>query len=265
MNWWTAALSHRGAARPSNEDAVCIDHHILPSNTAVPNQFAHRENRHFAMIADGMGGHAAGEVASRLAIEEVLVLADKIFEEVECAAVLQSVNEAIYARMKEDDALEGMGTTIVGVALTRERILTFNVGDSRCYLCDPVGLIQLSSDDSPRGSVSISAQGRSHVLTQALGGFQSRRTIKPHISLAPPLRPNERLILCSDGLTDMLDELRIAEIVQRTSDLVACVKRLNEEAMINGGKDNISIILIGCGTTHIAMGATIHSNQDQTT
>lgn len=97
-----------------------------------------------------------------------------------------------------------MGTTLIGAVLSADRLITFNVGDSRCYLFSAGQLIQLSYDDVPVGQSNQLAAHRSHALSQALGGSSLPIAVEPHISIDPPLGSGETLLLCSDGLTDMV-------------------------------------------------------------
>ncbi|WP_029583168.1 PP2C family serine/threonine-protein phosphatase [Bradyrhizobium sp. URHD0069] len=106
--------------------------------------------------------------------------------------------------MHEHEEALGMGTTLIGAVLSADRLITFNVGDSRCYLFSAGQLIQLSYDDVPVGQSNQLAAHRSHALSQALGGSSLPIAVEPHISIDPPLGSGETLLLCSDGLTDMV-------------------------------------------------------------
>jgi serine/threonine protein phosphatase PrpC len=135
--------------------------------------------------------------------------------------------------MEADRRLLGMGTTVVGVALAA-RVVWFNVGDSRLYRVAG-GLTQLSSDDVPPGP-------RDGTITQTLGGlWPPGEAIAPHVG-AEPLAAPARYLLCSDGLTDMLDDAEIAACLGCTD--ADAVMRLFEAAMRAGGRDNISIVLV---------------------
>jgi protein phosphatase len=95
-----------------------------------------------------------------------------------------------------------MGTTLVGAFVTPKALLTFNIGDSRCYLFSASQLIQLSHDDVADERINHSGQRRSHAITQALGGSSFPIAVEPHINVDAPLGADETLLLCSDGLTD---------------------------------------------------------------
>jgi serine/threonine protein phosphatase PrpC len=150
-------------------------------------------------------------------------------------AALQDINVALYRAMAADRSLLGMGTTVVGVALS-PRLVRFNVGDSRLYRVGRGGgLTQLSIDDTPPGP-------RDGTITQTLGGlWPPGELIAPHVgddALAVPAR----YLLCSDGLTDMLDDADIAPCLALPD--ADAVMQLFERAMRAGGVDNIAIVLV---------------------
>ena len=144
--------------------------------------------------------------------------------------------------MQATPGATGMGTTIVGITLTNHCLLVFNVGDSRAYLHSPSSLIQLSVDDVPPITIGASRRRTSHAITQALGGGDRRTPVKPLISMMPNLARRETILLCSDGLTDMLDDNAICDVLDQYDDLYASVNELNRLAMRAGGRDNISIV-----------------------
>ena len=162
-----------------------------------------------AVVADGMGGHAAGEVASRMAVERLARDAHRAVDEAGLTELLLDANAELFAAMHRQPACRGMGTTVAGIAVGPERVIAFNVGDSRVYRIDGEGLEQLSTDDTPGPKL---ADGRtaamtSNLITQTLGGDYDEAEITPHLLSLPPAA-RERYLLCSDGLSDLLTPRR---------------------------------------------------------
>jgi protein phosphatase len=228
-----ASATHVGCVRSLNQDAVL----------AGPSVFA---------VADGMGGHAAGEVASAIAIAHLAQLPAACLES-DVLAALSDANSRIRAEGYPGSGREGMGTTVAGLALAREdgidRVLVFNVGDSRTYQFDQSGLRQVSTDHSlvaemvSAGELTA-ADARTHsarnVVTRALG-------IDVDVDVDRwwlPTRPHDRFLLCSDGLTNEVDEEEIADVMQREAEPQAVVDALLRLALDAGARDNVSVVLV---------------------
>ena len=231
MKYIWAAASHQGMARKNNEDA------IYPESSGESN------GPTVLMVADGMGGHIAGEVASRLAVNTAassdLSPADRV------AAANRSIREEV-ARQPD---LEGMATTMTLVLLAPEGVARFgHIGDSRAYLFRDGGLRQLTLDHTvvaeyvAAGTLApdeAADHPHSHMLTRCLG--LTRFVNVDEIDVY--LEPDDRLLLCSDGLTLMLDDDEIAKKLEIESADEA-VWSLIEAANQAGGNDNISVILV---------------------
>ncbi len=231
MKYIWAAASHQGMARKNNEDA------IYPESSGESN------GPTVLMVADGMGGHIAGEVASRLAVNTAassdLSPADRV------AAANRSIREEV-ARQPD---LEGMATTMTLVLLAPEGVARFgHVGDSRAYLFRDGGLRQLTLDHTvvaeyvAAGTLApdeAADHPHSHMLTRCLG--LTRFVNVDEIDVY--LEPDDRLLLCSDGLTLMLDDDEIAKKLEIES-ADESVWSLIEAANQAGGNDNISVILV---------------------
>jgi serine/threonine protein phosphatase PrpC len=144
------------------------------------------------------------------------------------ATVILSADTALYLAMEQDRRLEGMGTTIAGIVVRGEEILAFNVGDSRIYHLSSDALTQLSVDD---------VVGRNR-LTQCLGGSQAQVELSPHV-VRFPFRAADTLLLCSDGLTDMLSNQVISALLHSSDPAAALVTA----ALDAGGHDNVSVIV----------------------
>jgi len=227
-------LSHVGLRRQLNEDTYYGDGELG-----------------LWLVADGMGGHACGEVASALAREAI------VREVRGGAALAQAVRtadeEIIRISRRRNDSLP-MGTTVVAARVQGNRFEVAWVGDSRAYLWREGKLAQLSQDHSyvqdliAQGSLTAE-QARSHphrnVVTQALGV-----TDPAHLNVATmtgELRPGMQLLLCSDGLTEEVDDAGLAAtLAQSDCSAQECVDTLVAAALDGGGSDNITAILIRC-------------------
>lgn len=235
-----AALTHRGAVRDHNEDTVAVGATVLTGDLAEPFVARLEGTRHVVLVADGMGGHSLGELASRSAVE-ALISAEALGDEAACRSALAAANDHIYDLMRRRPEAFGMGTTIVGAVVSGEHILLFNVGDSRAYVYAGE-LVQLSHDDVPWGGAGRGR--RSHLLTQCLGGHPSPVPIEPHVVDLPALSAGETLLLCSDGMTDMADDDEIAEVLEATPDPAQAVRALFDLAIAGGGSDNVSLVVV---------------------
>ena len=243
-SWAISAFTHRGRMRPYNEDAIAIGNRIFTGDMAAPVAIASPNDCCLLMIADGMGGHAHGAMASRAVLDYLVAAIDRLSNPASCAEVVEEANRHLLELMHERPEALGMGTTLVGAVLTANQLVTFNVGDSRCYLFSAGQLVQLSHDDVPEGGSNHSGPRRSHALTQALGGSSFPVAIEPHISADSPLAPGETLLLCSDGLTDMVTDQIISDTLRTTKTPLRSARKLAAEAFSAGARDNISLIVV---------------------
>jgi protein phosphatase len=237
IHYAAAAATDRGRKRPSNEDAFGIS---VADGVYV--------------VCDGMGGAAAGEIASSIAVDEVLrLLRGRIAEgaalplaaeEAVCAA-----NEAIFSRAQRDVKLNGMGTTLVSLVTEERRAWVLNVGDSRCYRLRNRRLQQLTLDHSlveeqvRQGRMTSAEARRSplrNVITRALG-TESRVTPDVFELIA---EPGDLFLLCSDGLTHELADAQIESLLDADLPLGELCGRLVEAAKKAGGHDNITCLLV---------------------
>ena len=232
------AFTHQGRVREDNQDSITVGGWV--SDVAMTGL---RRSRHpldaplICAVADGMGGHAAGEVASRYAIKRLAAQSWAGAEAGMVADVLAGINAELYQAMAGERSLLGMGTTAVGLLLSAGGLLWFNVGDSRLYRYRDAALRQISVDDVPAGP-------RRGTITQALGGSRVLTPVAPHVGTQALSVPS-RWLLCSDGLTDMLTESEIAPAMALDDE--AAAGRLFETAMAAGGHDNISFIIVSVG------------------
>lgn len=223
----------------SRTDVGCIREHNEDSLVVAPPLFA---------VADGMGGHAAGEVASEIAVQVVSELAPTTPDSQALGAAVEAANEAIIQAAFEGRGREGMGTTMTAALLEGERLVIAQVGDSRAYLLHQGGLQQLTRDHSLMADMIEAGQltpeeARVHpqrsVITRALGSAPHTRPDLYEINV----EAGDRLLLCSDGLTTMLHDSEIEAIMSRTWDPQHCAAQLVGEAVAAGGYDNVTVVV----------------------
>ncbi len=204
------------------------------------------------LVADGMGGHNAGDYASRVTVETMVEkiadsaeeVPERIFEE-----AIVSANTLVRSRAKEVPELEGMGTTVVAATFRGDVLSVANVGDSRLYVVSGRKIQQITKDHSwvaemvQRGGLK-SDEARNHpkknIITRAIGAEDSVKvdffTVR--------LKEGDKILMCTDGLTNMLEDEEIRMILEGARDLVEQAGELVKAANENGGRDNISVILI---------------------
>lgn len=190
-------------------------------------------------VADGLGGHVGGDVASRTALQAVdrVVTAARLDEDDTAellVGALREANREVLGEAREDPSLKGMGTTVVLAHLAADgRALTVaHVGDSRAYALRDTGLSRLTQDHVRGGLL-----GRT--LTQAVG---TGPDLRPGVTQTS-LDPGDRLLLCTDGLTDMLEEATIADLLAAEDDEAATCGSLVDAALSRGGVDNVTVIV----------------------
>jgi protein phosphatase len=251
-----------GLVRPQNEDTFMIADLSSGqlSNPCIGTDFSISSNGVLLLVCDGMGGHAAGEIAARIAaqaIKQVLVDEGSTVTEHPAESMKHAVLDANQAVLDEADANpeeRGMGTTCTAAIILPGRLVIGQVGDSRAYLLRDGHLRALTRDQSLasqlfEAGVLDSEQARTsphrNVLLQALGG---RTPLEPAITEVD-LRAGDRLLLCSDGLHGPVTNERIAEIVGTTRDLTTAAKALIAEALRAGGPDNVTVLVADCSPT----------------
>lgn len=237
-----AALTNVGLVRKINEDAVLIGADLISEGEFGPERFTLPSRMGLLIVADGMGGHRNGALASRTALSAILQMSPSGTELWRWENAMHFANDAIYDAMDRTPSSRGMGTTIAGVAVGEDEIVYFNVGDSRVYRHSRGELIRLSRDDVPLGTGPRTSR-LSHQITQSLGGRTAKTTIRPHVGTTSTLDADDALLICSDGLTDMVPEQLVSSTIAEEQDLERCVRRLLRLALDAGGRDNISIIV----------------------
>ncbi len=210
---------------------------------ALPNLF---------MVADGMGGHNAGEYASEFAIRLVLdeIRTHKIADPVE--AMRQAIalaNKALFHRAASDPAKEGMGTTFVAATIIDGKLYVANVGDSRLYVVYPGNLMQVTLDHS-----FVEEMVRNGIITRSEALLRKdRNKITRAVGVIEQVEPDffevelnkgAKVLLCTDGLTNMVDNEKILAVLNGGGDVEEKTTKLVEAANLNGGRDNISVIVV---------------------
>lgn len=236
------AFTHVGAVRARNEDTIAVDDWVTSQSMDRPTALQRLAlTPMVCLVADGLGGHAGGDVASRFVAECLAERAAEAADAASLAGLLRAVDQALFAMMRERPALRGMGSTVAGLHVAPAGLIVFNVGDSRVYRIERTGLSQLSTDDTPGRKLADgrTAAHTTALLTQSLGGWHEPDGITPHVLAEPILG---RYLICSDGLTDRLDVEAIAAHIG--DDDAASVAALFAAAMAAGGDDNVSILLV---------------------
>mgnify|MGYP000657203197 CR=1 FL=1 len=248
----TSARSAIGLVRQGNEDSAFASAQLIA-------------------VADGMGGHAAGEVASRIAVQVLQKLAPTLSaEDIDEDSVedllmhsLHSIDAEIAAVTDEDVEKRGMGTTLTALLIRDTRIALLHVGDSRCYRLRGNTLEQLSNDHTviqellDQGAIS-EAEAAEHpqrsMLTQALRGDGD---VTPVLQMYE-IKKDDRYLLCSDGLSGVLTDKEIKAGLKK-SDKDEAIKFLNDATYINGAPDNVTILIADISdkstTSSILLGA----------
>ena len=215
------------------------------------------ENEGFALVCDGMGGANGGAVASRIAVSLIAERILSSFRQDMTAASLENVLESavaaanieIFDRGAADLSLRGMGTTLVGAVIHGGEAHVVHVGDSRAYLYRDGTLCQLTSDHSyvqdmvDQGKMTpeqARSDPRKHIITRALGVDES---VQMDLDTVPFSEPGELLLLCSDGLTNMVETDEIQHLIE-TTPFVQLPETLVQAAISHGGADNITVVAV---------------------
>ena len=235
----TFSITDVGQLRDMNQD-YCYTSENPVGN--LPNLF---------IVADGMGGHNAGDYASKYTVEQIVDIVSKsqstdpgkiIAEAIACA------NEMLLARANEDDARRGMGTTVVVLTVTGNKLVIANVGDSRLYIVNDT-IRQITKDHSyvqemvrlgEMDEETAKAHPDKNIITRAIG-VGKEVTVD---FFEEEVKTGDVILMCSDGLTNMVEDDAIRNIIKGQRDIAEKAEKLVETANRNGGKDNITVIVI---------------------
>jgi len=238
MQYW--GITDRGAVRSQNQDAFAF--RVLD------------DGRILAVVCDGMGGARAGNIASAMTVE----LFPDAFSHIDGddvhrmgQAAIQA-NDQVFQRAITDDDCAGMGTTLVAALVGTGHALLLNVGDSRAYRINEGGIRQVTRDhsvveDMVKSGRLTREEARNHprknLITRALGCEPQLRADLFHEDTSP----NDWLLLCSDGLSNLVTEQEMLYEVIHGGDADTCCQRLLEIAMHRGAPDNVTVVLVRCG------------------
>lgn len=234
-----------GCVREANEDS---GRHVRPNDPETQSR-----KGTLTIVADGMGGHASGEVASQMAVE----LISKIYysdDERDAPEALkkaiEQANAEIFVTSMSDEKYFGMGTTIIALVLKNDKAFAAHVGDSRLYRLRGNRMELLTIDHSQvmelvkRGIISFE-EARNHddknVILRAVG---TQPKVEVEMSKVFAVKPEDQFLLCSDGLCDMLEDEEIRRIWVGATDVTAACEQLIEKAKKRGGKDNITVGIV---------------------
>ena len=235
----------KGCVRETNEDSGLM---IRPNDPALL-----RERGVLVVVADGMGGHSSGEVASRMAVELVSSLyyqADGDAQQALGGAVA-AANRQIHAASEDGEDHQGMGTTCTALALRGGAVFAAHVGDSRLYMLRDGHIYQLTEDDSHvmelvRQGLISKEEARTHedknVILRALG---TSPEVEVSVVSAFEARAGDFYLVCSDGLHDLVRDEEIARVVAGAADVHAAAEQLVALAKERGGHDNITVGIVG--------------------
>jgi PPM family protein phosphatase len=262
------AVTHRGKVRPRNEDHFLVSQLSRKQKVLLTNvpddQFPEfvGDDAYSMIVADGMGGMAAGEVASRMAITTGLHLfhkspkwgfkinkreARELFERVN--GYLREIDLVLTQRSEEDRKLFGMGTTLTAAYSIGVDLFIIHLGDSRAYLYRGGDLIQLTKDHTVAQAMAdagyiapeeVRYHNKRNVLTNFLGGHGGK--VKADIRWLR-LKDADRLLLCSDGLNDMVDDESIVRVMGVHDQPAGAAQSLLDLALDRGGRDNVTVIV----------------------
>ncbi len=243
-----AAMSHIGLVRQMNQDSFGLWHD-------------RKDPWHLTVIADGMGGASAGEVASKLATETVLdQLADKVKQshidpEQELLAAVQEANRKIWEAAQSSEDYAGMGTTLVAALASQDAVTIVHIGDSRAYLFHAGELQQATQDHSlvaelvRRGQLSEEealTHPQRNIVTRSLGTASDSEPEIHSFSWGP----GDILLLCTDGLSNLLHSHELQDLlgplvgVDSETEVEECAKRMVDLALERGGPDNITLAIV---------------------
>jgi len=260
-------LSHPGRVRANNEDVFVAGELVRTfvvrhTNIPQPQAAVGSHRAHVFLVADGVGGNRAGEVASRLGattVEEYLLNTLRRFTNLSAGDEQMALRELQTALLQADARLfaesarhpewSGMGTTLTMAFAVNGRLFVAHAGDSRCYLSNAGALRQLTQDHTVaaelarRGILSQSERDQHawrHVITNLIGGREPGVQVEVH---QLDLHPGDVLLLCTDGLTEMMHDEAITSILEESQEPEIACQRLIDEANRLGGRDNVTVIV----------------------
>ena len=257
------ALSHPGLVRDKNEDHfLVVERHRSRSVlfTNLPEGYLRLADdvAYTLTVTDGVGGAACGELASMLALRSAWdqapgaikwswIITDREIEDLreQVGLVFQRINQALFKHIEEEPACAGMATTLTGAYTVGPEAFVAHVGDSRAYLFHDGKLTQLTRDHTLAqqfldAGLPVASRSWYHVLTNYLGGAEPAAEVDFHHFR---LGDGDQLLLCTDGLTDLVRNEEVADILGRHTHPQETAQALVDLALARGGKDNVTVVL----------------------
>lgn len=244
-----------GRVRNNNEDNFYVNGIYKTDteqlNKAVQNTNSDKSNLY--AVCDGMGGEEFGEKASLIGVSTLAEYQGKNFNDL-LNDYVKKANKKICDLINENNGMRS-GTTFAALNIENDTAIAYNVGDSRVYMLRQGQLKQLSVDHTRiqqmlnMGLITpekAKIHKDRHVLTQHFGIFPDEMILSPHVSQKITLQHDDMFLLCSDGLTDMLSNEHIKQIMLEQKDVKKCVESLIDNALANGGKDNVTVQIVRC-------------------
>jgi protein phosphatase len=258
------AATHQGHVRENNEDHYAVVRRrriseLIKSNLGRDDVILADDSAYGMVVADGMGGPKFGELASRLALQRMFELAQQatswvtklkdlnnqqIRERVD--AYVKKIQATLRGQIQSDSELTGMGTTWTSAHLLSPQALVVHIGDSRAYLLHDGELSQITHDETvaqaliDSGADPTSVSRFRHMLLNSFGGDMDNVTAQIH---QLQIDVGDQILLCTDGLTDMVSDKDIASILQTSTSPQSACDRLIEAALAGGGHDNVTVVL----------------------
>lgn len=260
-----AVCSNMGRVRKNNEDNFYFNGDYLDEGRRNKGGLLKRtcqDDTQVYAVCDGMGGEERGEDAS---ITAVRALAQYVRSErrvdgsQQLTAMLQNISDTIESNAQKESILSG--TTIAMVTVHNDMLRTVHVGDSRVYSMENGKLTRMTVDHSEvqrlyaMGLIKaeeMETHAKRHVISQFLGMPRADGMVSPSISAREPLKTGKRYLICSDGLTDMVKDAEISQILSQTGNAEEAVKQLTIAALRNGGRDNVTTICLFIGNEKAA-------------
>ena len=239
-----SASSRVGCVRTNNEDMILVGEQLLRNGSTESSFKTEKTNRLLLAIADGMGGHNCGEVASQDTLSNLQFFFNDLPSNLSEKELrdsmdnwLKSMCMAVDAKGKEDPIYRGMGTTLVAMLYYSEKYFWINCGDSRLYRLHQGELVQLTSDHSLSNALGLKTH--SSQIVNCIGGGSIDSYIDME-NITDEVEAGDIFLLCSDGLTDMVSDDDVKELLENNAD----ADKLCEAADNAGGYDNISVVTI---------------------
>ena len=244
MNLVVTASSRTGCVRKNNEDMILVGSSFVRNDNFSTKIELKPEKRILLAVADGMGGHNSGEVASSDALHNLHFFFNDIpagltageFNEM-MVVWLESINNIVDSKGRVDERFKGMGTTLVGIAYYGGNFFSLNCGDSRLYRLRNGSLQQLTTDHSLNNM--LGSTKHCSIITNCIGGG-NKNSYLDIVKMTDEIQPSDIYLLCSDGLSDMLSDQQIETLLKSGADADA----LCQAAIEAGGFDNVSACVI---------------------